>query len=211
MKSRLLGLIAAALLFIVPPVARAATYNIDLNTATGIPGTGGTAGLEGPCYCTFEITYSAIYSVNPGSTVDFGTVTTRSFGPIIEPDAGPFQDSNYLLGGVGFGFNPPVVLPTLTFYPLGVTSINGTPIPPFYMSRCTYNDTACIIAQASNTLTSDLIYLIPPGDTSIQLAWLGPYDYDPPQAPTPDTLTLFATGLAALGLFGWHRKRSRLS
>jgi hypothetical protein len=33
------------------------------------------------------------------------------------------------------------------------------------------------------------------------------YDYDPAAAPLPATLPLFATGLGALGLFGWRMKR----
>jgi len=86
MKSKIAAFVAGVFLLLAPIGARAATYNINLNTAPGVPGTAGSATWIGPRYCYNSVTYSAIYSVVPGSTVDFGTVTTHSFGPIGTPD-----------------------------------------------------------------------------------------------------------------------------
>jgi hypothetical protein len=66
--------------------ARSATYNIDLNTATGVSGTGGGAGWVEPCYCYSTITYSPIFLVHPG-TVDFGSIETFGFESGPTPDA----------------------------------------------------------------------------------------------------------------------------
>jgi hypothetical protein len=52
--------------------ARSATYNIDLNTATGVSGTGGGAGWVGPCYCYSTITYGTFYTSADDSHIDGG-------------------------------------------------------------------------------------------------------------------------------------------
>ena len=183
MKTKLLGLIAASLLFMAWPHAHAATIYIDLNSPGGVPGTGGTEPYFGPCYCFSSIYYSPVYLVSAGDTVDFGRVTNFWWQSGPTPDAGPYQPGLFLLSPVVATFNPP---PTFPFPSLAFCE---------YGAVCSFPP-----------VTTDLTYGIPSGDSSIQLAWYGPYDYVAP-TPLPAALPLFATGLGVMGLFGWRRKR----
>jgi hypothetical protein len=61
---------------------------------------------------------------------------------------------------------------------------------------------------ASQSLTTlALIFTIPVGDTSIQVAWSGPFTYMAP-TPLPAALPLFAGGIGFMSfVYRWRRKR----
>ncbi len=200
MKTKLLGLIAASLLFIASPAAHALTYDINLNTATGVPGTGGTGDVTFLCYCETTIYYSPVFLVQPGTTVDFGQVTLYSFQSGQTPDAGPNQPNLYVLSNVAVSLNPPVV-------PVRSEDLYlNAPYPNPTYTVCDQADTSCNASAANAMALIDLIYGVPNGASSIQLAWAGSYAYVAP-TPLPAALPLFATGLGVMGLFGWRRKR----
>jgi hypothetical protein len=209
MKTKLLGIIAAVMLLITARSANAAILDIDLNLPGGVPGTGGSTFFAGPCYCDTTIYYSPVFLVQAGETVDFGRVSLYSFEGGVGPDTASYYLSMglnppnlYLLyGGVGVAINPPVVPAYLEMNYLSAPYPNLT-----YFTSCDPTDLSCNYAAGNMSVTNNLTYTIPNGAESIQLAWAGAYSYEPP-APLPAALPLFATGLGALGLFGWRRKR----
>jgi hypothetical protein len=95
MKAKLFAaMLALCSLVAFTQTAAALTYNIDLNTQTGIQGTGGTAGWITNCDCFSYIDFTPVFSVQPGSTVNFGHINISAFQSGGTPDAGPFQPRN---------------------------------------------------------------------------------------------------------------------
>ena len=213
MKAKLLALIAATLFFLAAADAHAAVVDVNLNQPGGIPGTGGTADWFGPCYCEDTITYTPIYSVSPGETINFGSLLIYPFAADATPDAGPYQMLLGLESNVGVSFSPPLVPPQMAYFEN--PPLTGSPTPSvsfgFGSSPCQlYSQSCSLTAAGFNPILETLSYVAPDGATDIQLAWVGPYDYDPPATPVPTTLPLFATGLGVMGLFGWRRKRKNV-
>jgi len=141
----------------------------------------------------------------PGTILNFGTVTLLP---------SPIGSDQY--GDVGFGYD--------YFY----QSTTG-PLPPFEGGEgsgiepngsFTCNaldpgnscqsqvDAAWAFAEA-NPITEPLTVTVGTDPLKIQFAWAFA-DFAPP-TPLPAALPLFATGLGALGLSGWHRRRKRVS
>lgn len=73
MTIKLAPFLAAALLLGGSGGADASVDKIDILTATGVPGTGGTLRIDGPCYCTTDGFFSPVMLLQPG-TYDFGQV-----------------------------------------------------------------------------------------------------------------------------------------
>jgi len=193
-------------IILIVGLAPAQAVSINLNNGGGIPGTGGSAGWIGQCYCGSTITYSPIFSVTPGETVDFGAVTIFPFEADATPDAGPYQELLVIQSDVGVSFAPPVVPPQFVF---DEPALPNAPNPNinFEKAFCELFDSSCTLESAGFLpITTKLEYIIPAGASSIQLAWVGDYEYAPP-TPLPAAFPLFVSGLGALCLLAKRRKR----
>jgi hypothetical protein len=167
------------------------TYNVDLasDLQSALIDTGlGVNGVAGGVVTSF-------FSFQAGDTIDFGAVTLAA-------SIGHDQYGDY-------------------FLELGVLDVSNTPyssgpIPTpggaKFMDACNqFLNSNCYVSVEAAFATyvpepQSLIFTIPNGDDGIQLAFTDPYTYSPP-TPIPATLPLFATGLGAMGLLGWRRKR----
>jgi hypothetical protein len=140
-----IAIIAAAFSF--SSRASASVYDIDLTQPGGLSGTGGEAQFQPGCYCRSQTEfYSAVYSVNPGDTVEFGSLTIYAYQSGRTPDAGPNQPPLLVQGTVSVLFDPPLT---------GVPWVN-----PIYDLGGTL----------PGPVTYDLTYTIPTGVDSIQVA-----------------------------------------
>jgi hypothetical protein len=168
-------------LIAVPRMAAATNYNIDL---TGLIG---TAGIFGPCYCETTLSYSPIFSGQPGDTFNFGSIEMLPYQSGPTPDGGPNQQAFFLEGqpSVSYDGQP---LPT-SFFPF-MYQFN-TPPAPFVWS---------LFPGA----------FIPTESTSVQVYWEGPYIYAPPAlaegVPEPSTWAMMILGFAGVGFMAYRRK-----
>jgi hypothetical protein len=176
-----------------PFAVTASTININAFAPPGgpIPTTGCPNGS-----CPTDGYASPIYSVQPGDIVNFGTVTlnpTLTSFTVGGPSGGLFD---LVLGGqdiVNFTGNP----------------IISVDISSDVLVQCNVATVGCTeaAAAAAQTLqTLALIFTIPAGDTSIQVAWSGPFTYAAP-TPLPAALPLFAGGIGFLSLIYRSRRR----
>ncbi len=191
----LISTISAILLF--PSIAKSDAYNIDLTGALSSIGlVGGPVPNTG--YPEGELT--AVYSVQPGDIVNFGTLY---LSPYSTDSTSPGPGSNtyeyvfppslfvYFYGGPYGAVSPP-------------TSLE---VPGGVLDQCLLAEIAgCTAILETTYTTTSLDFTIPSGATSVQLAWTDPSEYVAP-TPLPAAFPLFATGLGALGLLGWRRKR----
>jgi hypothetical protein len=138
---------------------------------------------------------------------------------------------SYLLGSDTVNFGTVTLSPTLTtltipgpgggtddlvLYGQDTVSFNGSPITAVdivnnVLVQCNVAVAGCTqsATTASQTLTTlALIFTVPAGDTSIQVAWSGPFTYMAP-TPLPATLPLFAGGIAFMSFICRWRRRSR--
>lgn len=134
----------------------------------------------------------------PGDILDFGTITLYpsflggdQYGDIYffndyfaETTSGPFS------GPSASGVFP---------YSLGYSCNALAP-----GSTCPSLAQAAWNAAEASPITMGLDFTVGTGELDIQMEWAFA-DYT--ATPLPATLPLFATGLGALGLFGWRRKR----
>jgi hypothetical protein len=183
----------AVLLF--PCTATASTFYIDAFAAGGVSGTGGPIPTTGCATggCEVDGYETPLYVFQPGDTVNFGTVllgTNTTHASAGGPNGGVF---GIVLGG-RYGLGGP----------------SEVDIFSEVLVQCNLSqDIGCgqLVASAAATiLTVPLVFTLGPGTTSIQVFWSGPYTYVSP-VPLPAALPFFATGLGALGLLGWRRKR----
>jgi PEP-CTERM motif len=186
--------VSAALLF-SHSHSNATTYEINLNFPGGVPGTGFNGLGFGSCYCATTIDYSNVYLFQAGDVIDFGQVLLSTKQYFSGPS--PPYTNNYGIGGVSVSFD----------------ALKLPPKPPYdwvnIVAECPESGPGaaqCSATSAAFTVLYSLVYTIPDGASSIQIAWSGAFDYIPP-VPLPATLPLFASGLGALGLLGWRRKR----
>lgn len=179
---RAAAILATALVSMAPHQAHASSYNINVFTDPGVAGTGGSLSCS-PLGCAPGFA-SAIYSVQPGDIVNFGTVT------IFEDVVG------VQIRGPNPGFVDAILIPdfsvTYNSQPLGALFDELDLCPTSGPSSCSPTDFDI------PPLVVDLTFTIPDGDTSIQVAWTGPFDYL--AAPLPDSILLFMSGLVLIGL-----------
>jgi hypothetical protein len=168
--------------------ANAALLQIDIFQPGGpsIPGPDMGTGpykFQGCSHCDFQFVFSSRYLVNPGDTVDFGSVTitpgpddgTNLFGP----------EHNFIIGNPAVSYN---------------SGLGGWPSVGPELSICFGADLApCQVPQ-----TTDLVYVVPDGASSIQVGWLGYYVYTPP-VPEPSTWVMMILGFAGIGFMAYRR------
>jgi hypothetical protein len=96
--------------------------------------------------------------------------------------------------------------PPLTPLPSGISYGPGGEVPAIGFEYCGPYDNFLYHAGCPTPATFPLSYIVPAGDNSIQLAWVGDYTYTPPDAvPLPSAFMLLATGL---GIVAAWRKRT---
>jgi len=180
---------------VVPHPATAATYNIDVFAPGGVPGTGGGTEIWITTVDLEDAYETPLYEFPVAGTVNFGTV---SLGPFLAWDQyGDFGVVSGALAAQYGGFPPPAPY-TILYNVIYVCNINIQP-------TC-FDDVFTLYSNSSYNVY-DLVFPVQAGD-SLQLIWTDPFSYSPPtQTPLPAALPLFASGLGALGLLGWRRKR----
>ncbi|WP_083219109.1 PEP-CTERM sorting domain-containing protein [Bradyrhizobium icense] len=142
----------------------------------------------GPSSCTPDGYLTPLYQVNQGDVVDLGSV---ELGPAFTgPGRSQFPIYSSYQGVLGFSWGP------LAFSATG----------PLYAS-C-FGD-GCI-PDTPPTLVERLLFLVPAGATELQLAFTGPYSYQPPNVtaavPEASTWAMMILGFAYFGYLT-HRRR----
>jgi hypothetical protein len=193
MMSKLARGLIAALLACLTGLAHADSRHIDLLTVAGVPGTGGSAILQGPCYCQQAATFSPVMLLAPG-TYDFGTVRDFWEPSPGTPDAGPTQPNGYLL------FGP---LENAGSYP------DAFPAQPTYafpssFAQCDQNDAACNASFDDRFVDTELIYTVLPGQNAVQIGLVGDYRYTAP-LPEPRSTALCLLALALMAALAARR------
>lgn len=178
-------LLAAALSCCAAGIASAAATPVDIFHTAGVPGTGGTVTLMGPCYCDQLVDFSQILVLSPG-TYDLGTVREYWTAADYTPDGGPDQDILFLM-----------------FQPIALTGsmVYGFPDQPGYLyptyESCAQTDAACIATYAGAWQDFSLNFTLTPDDNAVQIGMIGNYAYTPPVPEAPASAMLLA-GLALL-------------
>lgn len=197
MTSTITGaLLAALLLGSVGPAKAYAPVNPF--TTPGVPGTGYSATIMGPCYCDQTAVFSPVVLLAPG-TYDLGTVRNFWVPANFTPDGGPDQPVLWLL------FMPWEAVGTWEYL---------FPQPPTYSDPitevCALNDAACNARYDGTFVETRLITTVGPGQDAVELGLIGPFTYAPP-SPLPEPLpcALFIIGLALTA--GASRRRLRRS
>lgn len=181
MRTKLLGLILCIAL--VGP-AEAATYDIDfvdgVYTISGSMTTDGTSPVAAADISAYSLSF-----INSGSTVF--TLTNSNASPSTPLITG--SDLTTTATTISFNFGDDSAFGSAYFESSGAYSIGF------------YN-------EFSANLTTGEIEIGTPGNADILLYPTGDVVLGSVSTtPLPATLPLFATGLGALGLFGWRRKR----
>jgi hypothetical protein len=191
MTSRSARTLALALLLGLSGGAMAATA-VDIFSAPGVPGTGGSATVSGPCYCEISALYSPVVMLAPG-TYDLGQVRDWWVESGPTPDAGPDQPNLWIL------FAPLAVAGT---YPDDFTA---PPLAfPSAMALCDQTDSACNASHDGAFVDTSFFVTVGPGQDAVQVSFFGPFAYTPP-VPEPAAGALLALGLACLT--GIRRRR----
>lgn len=186
MMSRLARFLIAALLASLSGLACADTHHIDIFTVAGVPGTGGGAILQGPCYCQQTAYFSPVMLLAPG-TYDFGTVRDYWDQSPGTPDAGPTQPNAYLV------FGPLEIAGT---YPENFPA-QPTYAFPLSTALCEQDDIACNASFSDRFVDTDLVYTVLPGQNAVQIGLVGHYQYTAP-LPEPVPFATFVLGLALM-------------
>ena len=186
MKSRLLGLLAAlALLGLLPSPGHASTLNFTFSF------TGGTSVSPFTGTVTGEIDGLTNNATSAASAVIIDTVTPAA---LTNPSPLPFNTfcgSNCLVTSNSFTVTAGVI----TAYDFAVGSTTLTGLWELELGAGTFPE------SFSNGTGVTQINII--DQSAITFAPVTPVA----TTPLPAALPLFATGLGALGLFGWRRKR----
>jgi hypothetical protein len=163
---------------------------VDIN----LTGLGTTETFTPGCYCTPETLYtSPVFNLPAGNTYNFGTLTFPYMLAGGTPDEGPYQPTVYFTGDYWIG--SPLSFP--------LSTIGGT--MGLYFCGYSYGagpgspQTACVPPPPI------VVSLVHPTGGDVQVDYWGANYLAP--TPLPAALPLLATGLCALGLLGWGRKR----
>ncbi len=179
--------LAAVLSCCLTSIASAAPTPVNIFRAPGVPGTGDTVVLPGPCYCDQLVNFSPILVLAP-DTYDLGTVREYWTAANFTPDGGPDQDILFLM-----------------FQPIALTGslVYGFPDQPGYLypnyATCAQTDAACIATYAGAWQDFSLNFTLTPGNDAVQIGMVGNYVYLAPAAvPEAPTSALLLAGLALL-------------
>jgi hypothetical protein len=195
--------VMAALLMLPATASRAATMTFggilsgaNENPPTNSPGMGSVAVVLDPTAETIQI--------------------VASFFDLTTPDNAAHIHCCQTMPGMNENVGVATTLPTFAGFPLGVTQ--GTYLSPLFsledpsffnpafvaMEGGMEQAEAALIAGIENGQTYFNIHttMNPGGEIRTELDPIGA-----PATPLPAALPLFATGLGALGLLGWRRKR----
>ena len=187
--------------------AQATTYYFD----AGVGGTSiNAAGQNAVGIACFGCGYlSPLFVIpagqyQPGDILDFGSVALFP---------GPIGYDQY--GDVGFQydyFDYSTTGPLPYYYDPGGTALEGElNVPGTFCSTimnptCEAGVQAAWNAKEASPIVMQLDFTVGTGELDIQMAWAYA-GYSPPTTPLPAALPLFASGIGAVGLFGWRRKR----
>ena len=192
MASRSAKVLTAASLFCLSGWASAQIPAIDIFTVAGVPGTGGSSKVMGPCYCTQQAFFSPVVILQPG-TYDFGDVREYWVQSGYTPDGGADQQNLYLL------FDPVAVS---GLWPYAFPAPVDYAYPAYDL--CDQHDDACNARYAGAFQDFELIVTVPPGQNAAQVGLIGHYLYTS-SAPEPQTFAMLMLGLTLLA----SRKRGR--
>ena len=184
MARKIAKFLFAALLLGFSNLASASATPVDIFAIAGVPGTGGSTTIVGPCYCEEPALISPVILLQPGD-YNFGEVRDYWVPSGSTPDGGPDQPNLFLL------FDPVVVS--------GMYPDDFPPLPPYAFpstALCDQNDAACNATYSQAYVDFDLIYTVLPGQNAAQVELIGNYLYT---SPVPEPLP---GGMLVLGLAG---------
>lgn len=199
MISRLCKFLAALLLSCVSGLASATPTGIDVFNTPGLPGTGGTITLMGPCYCDQQVVFSPLLLL-PSGDYDLGTVREYWKPANYTPDGGPDQPTVFLM------FQPYVLTGSLIY---------GFPALPDYLYPalvlCNQDDAACNAKYDGGYEDFALTFTSTPDQNAVQIGLVGNFVYTPPApVPEPAPSAMLLAGLALLlPAAGIARRRAR--
>ncbi len=179
--------LAAVLSFCLTGIAWAAPTPVDVFNTPGIPGTGSTFTLAGPCYCDQQVVFSEILVLPPG-TYDLGTVREYWTPADPTPDGGPDQGTLFLM------FQPFEFTGSLTY---------GFPGQPSYLwpdfQLCDQSDTACNARYTGAYEDFRLVFTLTAESDAVQIGMVGNSLYTAP-VPVPEApaSAMLLAGLALL-------------
>jgi hypothetical protein len=179
--------------------AKAATYSFDFTSTFGysVVGSFTTGSADGPGYDITSISGSII-SANPSASSSIqGLVPGNTTPPA------------YLTSGDGQYYYDNIFLPTASYFtttggPL-FTSNAGFEYNFYTGGGCCGSLPGVAYLSTNDGGTSFAYYAGVPGLLTVSQTSLG--NLAATATPLPAALPLFATGLGALGLLGWRRKR----
>ena len=188
MKTKLLGLMAGAALLVVPAgtaFANTVSFSFTNNVSFDVPGTvtGTIQGLTDNG--TSELPTSVIITSAPSGDDPFGSTFPITFLPAAITGVGLTVDNNGVLTGGAIAGS------------MTVSGFTGQEFFDLFVTAKTY---------VFGTTTTDVNVIN--RTTCLDGGELGCFNQSLVNAtPLPATLPLFASGLGALGLLGWGRKK----
>lgn len=189
--------LAAALSCCLTGIASAAATPVDVFDTPGVPDTGGSITLMGPCYCNQLVVFSPILVLSPG-TYDLGTVREYWTPANDTPDEGPDQPTLFLM------FQPIVLTGSLSY---------GFPAQPDYLypdiEVCAQADAACNTTYTGTYQDFPLVVTLTADDDAVQVGMVGHFLYMPPVPEAPTSAMLLAGLALVLPAAAIARRRAR--
>jgi hypothetical protein len=181
--------VAALYFSAAPSQVRASTVLIDASTGGSFVS---SSNCPGGTTCIQNGYETPIYDVNPGDTIDLGSVT------LFPTTSGAFQGRYGFVPATSYEGVFQFAYGHIPFYVGGISA---------YSSCFTLN---CVPAIPP-TFTERLLFTIPSGATELQLAFSQGYEYSAPSietaVPEASTWAMLLIGFAGIG-FASYRKRS---
>lgn len=185
-----------AVLLLALSGAAMATRTVDIFSAPGVPGTGGSGTVSGPCYCEVAALYSPVVLLGPG-TYDLGEVRDWWVESGPTPDGGPDQPNLWIL------FSPISVAGTFPW------DFMTPPLAfPSTFALCDQADTTCNASHDGAFVDTKVFLTVEPGQDAVQVSFFGPFAYTPPVSESPINI-LLVLGLATLAAL--HKRRGRIN